>query len=579
LSGLNNVETADLMPQWLKDKGLDEYTSGGMEMRLLAITAILFALMVCVIFPSIGFGADDSNRLDAKQEGIVAISAFIANDNAEKLRDAFYAGLDAGLTVNEIKEIIIQMSAYCGFPRSIASSRVLLSVLEKREKKGIVDEVGKESSPLPADKTSLELGTEIQAMLTQGLARPQALGGSFNPALDQLLRAHNFGDIWGRDVLDHKSRQIATIAALSSMRHTQLRGNMVAGFNVGLGDGQMEGIVSILSSKVNWRAGDYARGVLKGIMNERQASAKEDGANQAVPSAAGAEPKIPAAKPTVPTVTLNNGVEMPIFGMGTYRITDWEECERAVSEAIAAGYRLFDTAAMYKNEEAVGKAIKRSGIPREEFFVTTKLWISDAGYENAKRAFGKSLESLGFDYIDLYLIHQPYNDAYGSWRAMEELHKEGKARAIGISNFPMDRMIDMAIFNEIPPAVNQIEIHPFFQRPEEVEYMRKNNIQPQGYSPLVAGRNNIFENATLKEIGAKYGKSVAQVVLRWHAQRGVCVFPKSTNKAHIEENIDIFDFELSVDDMAKIAALDTNRSVYFSQTDPEVVKQFRDFAN
>jgi diketogulonate reductase-like aldo/keto reductase len=311
-------------------------------------------------------------------------------------------------------------------------------------------------------------------------------------------------------------------------------------------------------------------------MNERPASAKKDGTNQAVPSA-GTEPKIAAAKSKVPTVTLNNGVEMPIFGMGTYRITDLEECERAVSEAIAAGYRLFDTAALYKNEEAVGRAIKRSGIPREEFFVTTKLWISDAGYENTKCAFETSLKNLGFDYIDLYIIHQPYNDAYGSWRAMEELYKEGKARAIGISNFPMDRMIDIAIFNEVPPAVNQIEIHPFYQRPEEVEYMKKNNIQPQGYSPLVAGRNNIFENETLKQIGAKHGKSVAQVILRWHVQRGVCVFPKSTNKAHIEENIDIFDFELNDEDMAKIAALDTNKSVYFSQTDPEVVKRFRDF--
>jgi alkylhydroperoxidase/carboxymuconolactone decarboxylase family protein YurZ len=235
-----------------------------MDMKLFTITAILFALMASVVFPNIGFGADNVQGLDAKQESIVTISAFIANDNAEKLRGAFNNGLDAGLTVNEVKEIIIQMSAYCGFPRSIASSRVLLQVLEEREKRGIADEAGKESSPLPAGKTSLELGTEIQAMLTQGLARPQALGNVFNPVLDELLRAHNFGDIWGRDVLDHKSRQIATIAALSSMRHTQLRGNMVAGFNVGLSDKQMEGIVSVLGSKVNWRAGDYARSVLKG---------------------------------------------------------------------------------------------------------------------------------------------------------------------------------------------------------------------------------------------------------------------------------------------------------------------------
>jgi diketogulonate reductase-like aldo/keto reductase len=283
------------------------------------------------------------------------------------------------------------------------------------------------------------------------------------------------------------------------------------------------------------------------------------------------------ANTQVPYVTLNNGVEMPIFGMGTYRITDLEECERAVSLAIEAGYRLFDTAALYNNEEAVGRAIKKSGIPREEFFITTKLWISDTGYENTKRAFAVSLEKLGLDYIDLYIIHQPYSDTYGSWRAMEELYSEGKIRAIGISNFPMDRMIDMALFNEVTPAVNQIEIHPFYQRPDEIEYMKANNIQPQGYSPLVVGRNNIFENETLKAIGAKYGKSVAQVILRWHIQRGVCVFPKSTNKTHIEENINIFDFELNDGDMAAIAGLDTDKSVYYDASDPEIVKQFRDF--
>jgi diketogulonate reductase-like aldo/keto reductase/alkylhydroperoxidase/carboxymuconolactone decarboxylase family protein YurZ len=548
-----------------------------MEMKFATISAILFALMMGIVFPNTSFGADNSQKLDAKQESIVTISAFIANDNAEKLRTAFSDGLDAGLTVNELKEIILQMSGYCGFPRSIAASRILLPLLEERQKSGIADVEGRESNPLPADKTRLEIGTENQAMLTGGLARPGALSNSFNPALDEYLRAYIFGDIWGRDLLDHKSRQIATIAALSSMRHTQLRGNMVAGFNVGLSDKQMEGIISVLGSKVNWRAGDYARGVLISIMNERPTSVKKDGANQAIASIVSTEPKIAAAKSKVPTVTLNNGVEMPIFGMGTYRITDLEECERAVFEAIQAGYRLFDTAPLYGNEEAVGRAVLRSGVPRNEFFITTKLELPDTGYENTKRGFETSLKRMGLDYIDLYIIHYPYSDTYGSWRAMEELYKEGKVRAIGISNFSMERMLDITLFNEVPPAVNQVEIHPFYQRPEEVEYMKKNNIQPQGYSPLVAGRNDIFENETLKKIGAKHGKSVAQVILRWHVQREICIFPMSTNKAHLEENIDIFDFELNDTDMAAIMALDTGKSVYFDAADPEVVKQFRDF--
>jgi diketogulonate reductase-like aldo/keto reductase/alkylhydroperoxidase/carboxymuconolactone decarboxylase family protein YurZ len=548
-----------------------------MGMKFLTISAIVFAFLTGVLTPKAGFGADNSQGLDAKQESVVTIAAFIANDNAEKLRTAFSEGLGAGLTVNELKEIILQMSGYCGFPRSVAASRVLLPLLEERQKNGIADVEGRESNPLPSDKTSLEIGTENQAMLTGGLARPGALSNSFNPALDEYLRAHIFGDIWGRDLLDHKTRQIATIAALSSMRHTQLRGNMVAGFNVGLSDAQMEAIVSVLSTKVNWRAGDYARSVLMGILDERSASAKGNGTNQAAPAAVSTGPKIQATKPNVPTVKLNNGVEMPIFGMGTYRITDLEVCERAVYEAIQAGYRLFDTAPLYNNEEAVGKAIKRSGIPREEFFITTKLELPDTGYENAKRGFEASLERMGLGYIDLYIIHYPYGDTYGSWRAMEELYKEGRIRAIGISNFSMERMLDITLFNEVPPAVNQIEIHPFYQRPGEVEYMKKNNVQPQGYSPLVATRNNILENETLKKIGAKHGKSVAQVILRWHVQRGICIFPMSTNKAHIEENIDIFDFELSDSDMAEIATLDTNKSVYFDATDPEVVRQFRDF--
>jgi diketogulonate reductase-like aldo/keto reductase/alkylhydroperoxidase/carboxymuconolactone decarboxylase family protein YurZ len=545
-------------------------------MKITAITFIVFALIAGIVFPNAGFATDDSQGLDAKQQSIVTIAAFIANDNTEKLKAAFNDGLDAGLTVNEVKEVILQMSGYCGFPRSIASSRILLHLLEERQKKGITDVEGRESNPLPSGKTSLELGTENQALLTGNLARPAVLSNNFNPALDEYLRAHIFGDIWGRDLLDHKMRQIATIAALSSMKHTQLRGNMVAGFNVGLSERQIEDIVSVIRSKVSWVAGNFAYGVLSGIINERASSTKGTVANSDVPVVS-AELKIAASKSKIPTVTLNNGVVMPIFGMGTYRIPDLDECERAVTEAIAAGYRLFDTAPMYGNEEAVGKAIKRSGVPREEFFITTKLELADIGYENTKRAFETSLNNMGLDYLDLYIIHYPYGDVYGSWRAMEELYKEGRVRSIGISNFSMERMLDIILFNEVPPVVNQIEIHPLYQRTQEVEYMKKNNIQPQGYSPLVATRNNILENETLKKIGGKYGKSVAQVILRWHVQRGVCVFPKSTNKAHIKENIDIFDFELSDGDMTNIAALDMNKSVYFDASDPEVVRQFRDF--
>jgi diketogulonate reductase-like aldo/keto reductase len=276
-------------------------------------------------------------------------------------------------------------------------------------------------------------------------------------------------------------------------------------------------------------------------------------------------------------VTLNNSVEMPVFGLGVYRIQDLAVCEQSVLEAIEAGYRLIDTAALYHNEEAVGRAIKRSGVPREKLFITTKLWLTDAGYENTKKAFEASLNKLQLDYLDLYLIHAPYNDVYGSWRAMEELYKDGKIRAIGVSNFPMDRLVDLSLYNEVVPAVNQVEIHPFFQQEESAVYMKSNNVQTEAWSPLAAGRNNIFENNILLSIGRKYGKTIAQVVLRWLIQRNIVVIPKSVHKDRLIENISIFDFELSIEDMRLIEELDTGKSAYFSHTDPEIVKQFKNF--
>ncbi|KNH18137.1 2,5-diketo-D-gluconic acid reductase [Priestia megaterium] len=271
-------------------------------------------------------------------------------------------------------------------------------------------------------------------------------------------------------------------------------------------------------------------------------------------------------------VMLNNGVEMPILGFGVYQIEDAKQCEQAVYDALIAGYRLIDTAAAYMNEEAVGKAIKRSGIPREEIFITTKLWIQDAGYENAKKAFVKSLERLKVDYIDLYLIHQPFGDVYGSWRAMEELYREGKIRAIGVSNFYPDRLVDLITHNEVVPAVNQVETHPFCQQIESHNLMKENNIQIMSWGPFAEGRNNMFQNEVLVSIAKKYNKSVAQVILRWLTQREIIAIPKSVHKERIIENFNIFDFELNQEDMETIKTLDTKESVFFSHREPDFVK-------
>lgn len=269
---------------------------------------------------------------------------------------------------------------------------------------------------------------------------------------------------------------------------------------------------------------------------------------------------------------LNNGVKMPALGFGVYQMTDLEECEKCVLDAIKIGYRLIDTAAAYMNETAVGNAIKKSGVPREEIFVTTKLWIQDAGYEKAKEALELSLKKLKFDYLDLYLIHQPFGDVYGSWRAMEELYKAGKIRAIGVSNFKPDRLMDLILYNEVVPAVNQIETHPFCQQIETQKFLEENKVQIESWGPFAEGKNNLFTNELLSSIGKKHNKSAAQVTLRWLTQRGVVAIPKSVHKERIIENFSIFDFELSAEDMKAIASLDLNKSSFFDHQDPAFVK-------
>ncbi|MFE2038666.1 aldo/keto reductase [Streptomyces scopuliridis] len=272
------------------------------------------------------------------------------------------------------------------------------------------------------------------------------------------------------------------------------------------------------------------------------------------------------------TVTLNNGVEMPILGFGVYQIPP-EQTEQAVTDALAAGYRSIDTASGYRNEEAVGRAVKNSGIPREELFITTKLWVQDPGEANTKRAFETSLRKLGLDYLDLYLIHQPYGDVYGEWRAMRDLHREGRIKAIGVSNFHPDRLVDLIDHNEVTPAVNQIETHPFFQRAADQELMRERGVRIESWGPFAEGKNNLFTHPVLSGIADKHGKSVAQVVLRWLVQRNVVVIPKSVRADRMKENIDIFDFELTGDQMASIATLDTGRSLFFDHRDPAMVSR------
>lgn len=271
-------------------------------------------------------------------------------------------------------------------------------------------------------------------------------------------------------------------------------------------------------------------------------------------------------------VKLNNGVEMPILGYGVYQVPDPVECEKSVLTALEAGYRSIDTAAAYKNEEAVGKAIRNSGIGRKDLFITTKLWLSNTGYEKTKQGFEESLNKLQLDYLDLYLIHQPYGDVHGSWRAMEELYESGKIRAIGISNFQPDRVMDLVIFNKVVPAVNQIETHPFHQQIETQQFLKENNVQIESWGPFAEGKNNLFSNELLAAIGKKYDKSIAQVVLRWMIQRGIVVIPKSVTKERIVQNFDVFDFELEQDDMARIKTLDEKQSAFFDHRDPAIVK-------
>ena len=272
------------------------------------------------------------------------------------------------------------------------------------------------------------------------------------------------------------------------------------------------------------------------------------------------------------SVKLNNGVEIPILGFGVFQITDSTECERSVADAIQTGYRYIDTAASYLNEEAVGRGIKRSGVAREELFITTKLWIQRNGYEGTKRAFENSLKRLQLDYIDLYLIHQPFGDVHGEWRAMEELHQQGKVRAIGAANFYPDRIMDLMIHNEITPAVNQIEVNPFNQQIDTQKFLQENNVQVEAWAPFAEGKNNIFENELLLSIAANHKKSVAQVILRWLSQRGIVALSKSVRKERMIENINVLDFELSAEDMTAITTLDTKTSSFFDHRDPERVK-------
>lgn len=273
------------------------------------------------------------------------------------------------------------------------------------------------------------------------------------------------------------------------------------------------------------------------------------------------------------TVTLSNGVKMPVLGYGVYQVTP-EECERCVLDALAAGYRLLDTAQSYFNEEQVGSAIRRSGVPREEIFLTTKVWVEHYGYEAARASVLESMRKLKTDYLDLVLLHQPFADYYGAYRALEELYEEGKIRAIGVSNFYPDRLVDLASFARIRPMVNQVEIHPYHQQQEAKRWMDKYGVQAEAWAPFGEGRGGLFRDPVLTEIGQKHGKTAAQVVLRWHLQRGVVAIPKSVRPGRMRENIDVFDFALSAEEMERIGALDQKQSAFFSHQDPNVVEWF-----
>ena len=272
------------------------------------------------------------------------------------------------------------------------------------------------------------------------------------------------------------------------------------------------------------------------------------------------------------SLALNNGVVIPILGFGVFQITDPKACEQCVVDAIATGYRLIDTAASYQNETAVGQGIRRGGVAREDLFVTTKLWIQRNGYDGTLAAFERSLNRLQLDYVDLYLIHQPFGDVYGEWRAMEQLYEAGKAKAIGVANFHPDRIMDLMLHNRVRPAVNQIEVNPFLQQHETQRFLQANGVQTEAWAPFAEGRNHIFENPILRSIAAKYKKSVAQVILRWVSQRGIVVLSKSVRKERMAENFNALDFDLSTDDVASIATLETGASSFFDHRDPERVK-------
>jgi len=271
-------------------------------------------------------------------------------------------------------------------------------------------------------------------------------------------------------------------------------------------------------------------------------------------------------------VDLNNGIAMPVLGFGVFQIADAAACEQSVVDAIDVGYRLIDTAASYLNEAAVGRGIQRSGIARQELFVTTKLWIQRNGYEGTLAAFERSMKRLQLDYLDLYLIHQPFGDVYGEWRAMEDLYRAGKVRSIGVANFHPDRVMDLMVHNRVPPAINQIEVNPFLQQHAAQQFLLANRVQPEAWAPFAEGRNQIFENPTLRAVSAKHKKSVAQVILRWLSQRGIVVLSKTVRKERMVENLNVLDFELTAEDMVAIATLDTGTSSFFDHRDPEKVK-------